>query len=215
MKNLTFVILVLIGGRFIGSAIFNLIRPGKNNKHKNLLEIIAYLLIVIGGVGFFGSALSATGDLNWLPPSFEWPIGHTDNAAKTQDGFYVVPHTSSGRIQIYDTYLKFLRGWNVDAHGGTYKISISEENLINVYTARGNWHFLFNLQGDMISKKKYGPESYSSFPDSDISLDIPTNIFLLVFSHPFISWFFAAIGIATLIILDKIKKKKYLTNQYA
>ncbi len=207
------ILILLIGGGFVGSAIFNLIRSSKSNKHKNLLEIIAYLLIVIGGIGFFGSALSATGGLNWLPSSFEWPIGYTDNAAKTQDGFYVVPHTSSGRIQIYDTDLKFLRGWNVDAHGGTYKISISKENLINVYTARGNWHYLFNLQGDIISKEKYVSGSYSSFPDSNLSLNIPTNIFLLVFSHPFISWFFAVIGIATLIILDKIKKKNYLTKQ--
>jgi hypothetical protein len=37
-------------------------------------------LIVMGTMGWFGSSLSAVGGLNWLPRSWEWPVGTAKSA---------------------------------------------------------------------------------------------------------------------------------------
>ena len=75
-------------------------------------------LLLIGVTGFLGAGFSSAGGLNWLPSSFEWPVGSVDGVVTTKDGLHVVPHTPSGRIQIYDSGWHFTRGWRVDAGGG-------------------------------------------------------------------------------------------------
>src|SRR5437773_3218687 len=78
----------------------------KADRWERLILYLAPFCLAIGAIGFFGSALSATGGLNWLPASFEWPVGTADNVVATADHFFVVPHTPSGRIQIYDDRLE-------------------------------------------------------------------------------------------------------------
>ena len=34
--------------------------------------------------------------MNWLPTSFEWPVGYTGGVVSTAEGLHVVPHTPSG-----------------------------------------------------------------------------------------------------------------------
>ena len=97
------------------------------------LNFIASACLVIGALGFFGSALSATGGLSWLPSTFEWPIGGAENVLITSDGTHIVPHTASGRIQIYDKDLNFLRGWNIDAGGGTFILVPAGDNDFYIY----------------------------------------------------------------------------------
>src|SRR5436853_384195 len=76
------------------------------------LTITASCLMVVGAAGFFGTALSAAGGLNWLPSSFEWPVGYTGGVVSTSQGLHVVPHTPSGRVQEYDANWSFLTGWH-------------------------------------------------------------------------------------------------------
>ncbi len=90
---------------------------------KAILNFVASGCLVVGATGFFGSALSATGGLDWLPESFEWPVGKVQGALTGADGRVVVPHRPSGRIQIYDRNLVFQRGWFINAHGGTFRLS--------------------------------------------------------------------------------------------
>ena len=48
-------------------------------------------LLVVGGAGFFGPALSAAGGFNWLPIPFEWPVGNVDGVMTTPDGKEAIP----------------------------------------------------------------------------------------------------------------------------
>lgn len=192
---------------------FNIFNPRKKTKIKRNIELSAYFLIIIGTIGFFGSAISAVGGLNWLSESFEWPIKYTNHAIKTATDIHIIPHSASGRIQLYDNNLKFVKGWHVDAHGGTFKIHLSKDNNLNVYTARGQWHYIFDLDGSLISKEKYTPETYDDFSGGTLNLSIPIAPWLIPFSHPFFSWCFIAAGIIVLITLDKKKKNKHLTKK--
>ena len=107
-----FLILPFLSGKF---------HTHKKNKKYTFLFSISCLFIAVGAMGFLGSMLSAVGGLNWLPDSFEWPAGYVDGVVYTNNGIYIVPLTPSGRVQLYDAEWKFIRGWHVDAGGGTFK----------------------------------------------------------------------------------------------
>ena len=96
---------------------------------------------MVGAAGFFGSALSAVGGLNWLPHSFEWPVGYAGGVVSTSEGLHVVPHTPSGRIQVYNANWTFRTGWHVDAHAGAFKLLAPAEGRLDVITSRGRWHY--------------------------------------------------------------------------
>ncbi|MFP4015969.1 MAG: hypothetical protein ACLFUI_02955 [Halanaerobiales bacterium] len=158
-----------------------------------ILNIIASILVVVGAVGFLGSFLSASGGLNWLPDSFEFPIGSAKNVIKTDD-YYIVPHVPYERIQIYNHELEFEKGWNIEAEGGVFTLAPLDNKKFIVYTARGAHKYIYTTEGSLLASENYNPLLYSSLESNGIELIIPTFPLLLVFSHPIISFIIAVIG---------------------
>ena len=172
-----------------------------------LTPVLASLFLALGALGFFGTALSSTGGLNWLPKSFEWPVGSARGIVETTNHIFVVPHTPSGRIQLYDRNWKFIRGWHVDASGGVLDVFISEPGSINVVTARGRRHYIYSLDGKLISAERYPDNLYDSIPRIGISHSVPTAPWLWTFTSPFYSWLVAMLGMVMLIAKEKISSK--------
>jgi len=173
---------------------------------KAILNFVASGCLAVGATGFFGSALSATGGLDWLPESFEWPVGKVQAALTGPDGMIIVPHVPSGRIQIYDRNLSFQRGWFIDAHGGTFRISPADGNTFHVFTARGDHKYLYDMHGSLLSTDTYPGGDYSKTEHIGEEVDIPTPFYLMVFVHPFASWFVAAIGMALLFLTGEARR---------
>jgi hypothetical protein len=74
--NLLFSMLVLlIGGVFVFVSIGKAIGSRRYHGAKRWMTVAGGGLLAIGAAGFFGLVFSATGGLNWLPSSFEWPVG--------------------------------------------------------------------------------------------------------------------------------------------
>lgn len=165
-------------------------------------------LAVIGAVGLFGGALSTAGGLNWLPSSIEWPAGYVQGVVSTQNGLYIVPLTHCGRIQVYDADWKFVRGWSVDARGGTFKLRSAGPDRIEVFVVRGQWRYVFDEHGELISNGTYAPESYSSFDCAGQSVVVPTSAWLWVFTHPAISWSALFVGLVVIGAVGKMSAKK-------
>jgi len=175
---------------------------------KRWLTGLAGIFVIVGALGFFGSFISASGGLNWLPPSFEWPVGRATGVVSTKDHFFVVPHTPSGRVQVYDRNWKFVRGWHVDAGGGTFQLKTSETGQVEVITSRGEWHYIFDLSGKLLSKQHYSPVSYAALEKEGQSHLVPTAPWLWVFSSPFYSWLSAIAGLGLFIAVGKLSRKK-------
>ena len=168
-------------------------------------------MLVIGVCGFFGSGLSAMGGLNWLPSSFEWPVGYARGVVTTSDNQNIVPHTESGRIQVYDPHWNFVTGWPIDALAGIFKLEVADDDRIHVITARGRWHYVFEIDGTLASKETYAPATYDSFPDNGKSIVVATAPWLWPFSNPLISWFVGAIGMGILVFVRKRDGKSNAT----
>ena len=178
----------------------------KDGKFRRLLGFIGGTCMGVGAIGFFGTALVSMVD--WLPGSFEWPIGFTKGVVATSDHYFIVPHTPSGRVQVYDESWKFIRGWHVDARSGTFKLNLSDTNHIHVITARGNMHYVFDLEGNLLSADSYPSTGYSSFPSEGRAYAVPTPIWLWAFSRPFHSWLVALVGVVLIIARDKFPRRE-------
>jgi hypothetical protein len=173
---------------------------------KSALNFLASACLIIGAVGFFGSALSSTAGLG-ASQSFEWPIGATDKALKYPDGSIVVPHEPSGRVQIYDKSLQFVRGLPVKASGGSFKLFPAENSTFYIFTARGDIKYHYDLNGNLLSSQKY-TGAYPKDSSELVGVSIPTPMYLQVFTHPFASWFVAAFGMFLLFITGEARGQK-------
>jgi hypothetical protein len=172
-------------------------RPGR----PNWTVVVLYLLLALGGEGFFAQALCATGVIK-LPSSLQWPAGYVSGVVATEDGKQIVPLTPVSRIQIYESQWHFINGWYVNTGGGDFKVRSSPDGVIEVFTARGRRHYSFTQDGHLVSSESYS-DDFLSLPSGE-SLVVPTSPFLWVFSSPFLSWGVGAIGLVGLIVTKKI-----------
>ena len=128
-------------------AIRGISRQSKRGERLDRLVWVGGFFVVLGAAGFFGAALSSLGMVK-LPPSFEWPAGYVNGVVTSPSGLRIVPLEPSGRVQVYGPGWRYLRGWQVAAEGGPFKIVTSQPEKIEVYTLRGSHHFASLLSGE-------------------------------------------------------------------
>lgn len=195
----------LLVALFVGFWLFlaarGMARESKGAGRFKLIAWVMYLLILTGAGGFFAAALSAVGIVN-LPTSREWPAGYVRGVVTAEDGIYIVPLIPSGRVQLYDPQWHFIRGWNVDAGGGDFKVQCSPDRKIEVFTASGEHHYSFTEDGYLIALTTTMPEDFSALPQGQ-AVVVPTSPLLWAFSSPFLSWAVALIGFAGVVVLKK------------
>jgi hypothetical protein len=160
-------------------------------------------LLLVGVFGFFAAPLAAIGLLK-LSNSFQWPAGYVNGVARTPNGIYIVPLVPAGRIQLYDSQWRFIRGWHVDANAGDFIVKSRPNGTIEAFAARGLYQYYFSESGRLISSQTLSsdPEYYSLHREG-MSIVVPTAFLLWVFSSPFLSWGIAAIGGVGLVLVKK------------
>ena len=187
-----------------------IVRQLKKQKRLTWLVAISGLVLMIGAGGISATMLVATGTIP-LGDSFEWPSGDVRGVVETSDGKYLVPLAPASRLQIYDSNWHFLRGWQIDARGGSFTVDYSPDNEIVVSTSRVRHRF-----GDTESGRRYAFTetgkliSEMSLPDffvvaeSGEYMAVPTWRLLWIFSSPFLCWSFIAIGTVGLWAANKL-----------
>ena len=166
---------------------------------------VASILLFLGGLGWFGASTSACGGLDWLPLSFEWPIASSDRAITMPGGEHVVPHLFSGRVQIYDRDLKFLRGWAVPSYGKEFEVRPAGMDRFDVlyYGTRADTYL---LNGTLVARAAGQREEYT-LPSYGQRLSIPIRPWLLVFSEALPSWLTVILGVVILGVLGWREKR--------
>jgi len=158
--------------------------------------VLATLLALVGVISFIAPFIAVVGGLNWLPPSFEWPVGHAAGVTTMRNGYHVVLLDGAPRIQVYDPNWRFVRGWFFASRGEIFYLVPSRQDRIEAFSARhrarGNTglHFVFTLNGDLISRGDYSLDdnTYHSIVNHATSVVVPTSIWLWPFSNPAHGW---------------------------
>jgi hypothetical protein len=172
-----------------------------------LCTIAGAALLVYGLVGFFGAFLSVTGRLPWTSEEIAFPMGQVEGAVVDADGLIYCPSPPWGRIQLYDQDKRFIRGWFVNAFGGTFRVNVDRENHLQVATARRRMLYVFDRQGRLLSRTSYEPRSFSDFDGwQGTAIAIPTPFYLLPLTHPVLAWCTALAGIVILVVTAKRAK---------
>ena len=175
--------------------------------YKKLLQVVCLVISTSGLICFLVSIL--VGESHFLPDSFEWPVGYADNIISIQSGLHIVPHIPSGRIQIYSSDWKFIRGWSAHASGRDFKVMPFDEGKqqIAIVTARGDKKYYFDIDGKFLSRESVLPFSYNLFPKSGTSHWIGTSIWLLPLAQSYIAWCISMTGVVGW--AGSIKEKKH------
>jgi hypothetical protein len=172
------------------------------------LAVLGGAMVAVGIIGFLGQAFSAVGGLNWLPRTFEWPAGSVDGMITTPSGLRVVPTTAAGRVQVYDAEWNFIRGWHIGAGAsGAFALRPLDDDRFEVFTARGDHHYVFSIDGELISEGTYPGGDYSKLSTAGQPAVVPTSWWLWVFTNPLHGWLVFAGGFA-LFGLACIRRKR-------
>lgn len=167
--------------------------------------LLGGFMLTVGVAGFCGQGFSAAGGLNWLPQSFEWPAGSVDGAITTQNDLRVVP-TTAGRVQVYDADWNFLRGWHIGPGAtGAFSLRPLAGNHFEIITARGNYRYQYDTDGELISQGTYDPEDYDALTHFGEPAVVPTAWWLRPFSSPIIAGLIMAAGLGVLFFTGCIK----------
>jgi hypothetical protein len=197
------VVIVLIAVAFIGAAVLYLAEAIRQQPERSTatvtIGIAGLMLLAYGIIAFFGAFLSATGGLPWSSENTAIPMWHVDGAVIDADGMIYCPSTPWGRVQLYDRDKRFVRGWTVNAFGGTFRLHIDRDNHLEVATVRRRMLYVFDRQGRLLSSASYEPRSDSDFDGwRGTTVTIPTPLYLLPFTHPFFAWATALVGMVML-----------------
>lgn len=200
MQALTALITAVIVVLFAGWMVVQFLEAARVKRWKTAVTAGGLVLTLIGMVGFFGMFLSVIGALDWLPRSFEWPVGRVTGVIELDEGVRAVPHTATNRVQLYDRDWRFLRGWRVDANGGVFTIQAGDNDTIEVFTARGQQHLVYNTLGEKIGTGDNW-NSHPPFYGGGVTW-VPTPWWLWTFTHPLYSWLTLAAGMLLIFLLN-------------
>jgi hypothetical protein len=187
MPTIAIIVILFIAGSFIVGAAR---APFVSECGRGWWRGVVFLgsgLIIVAVTGFCGAGLVALGAIP-LPASFEWPVGRVGGVFTTSEGLHVVPHAPTGRIQVYDVNWRFLRGWQVDASGGVFDLAVPTPERVEVFTARGQRHCVFGIDGHLISDGSYQIGAPNTIRGKGETVTVPTPLWAWVFCHPFLSW---------------------------
>jgi hypothetical protein len=190
---------------------------------KKIGGIISSILVIIGMVGFWSGSY-------FFDYNTEIPLGDINGFVVDKENNIYVGSGFYQRVQVYNENGEFIKNWDIDAHGGTFTVNLTDNEEILITTARGDEQIWFDKNGRILSRKKINSETYEASERDwrtfntaeDVKYEIKgtlfqklirvnpekviinQNLFLQIIKGPINIWLFAVIGA----IIGYLWKKK-------
>jgi hypothetical protein len=188
-----------------GMMLFGLVAAGTwatrawrtGSRARRMTGLAGAALFALGWASWCVIPLAAAGGLNWVPASFEWPVGWSDGAVRLSDGRWAVPHEAAGRVQIYDERMRFVRGWEIDASGGAFRLVPLEGGGVAVLTARGARRYTFDRDGTRMGSGMRFRGEFEAAKVHETSVRVPTPVWGWTLVSPAFAWLAVVVGALT------------------
>jgi hypothetical protein len=200
MPILIFGLLFLLIAAFIAFAGVRSIFRRRLPVSGRLLASVGGVMMLAGSLGFWGHAFATVGLLNWLPSSFEWPVGEADQVLTQPDGTHLVPVVPGRRVQVYTADWRFVRGWPVSSGDTTFKLGYAGDDRVEVFTARGHMRYLYTLNGELLNQQHFPQATFAEVGGESRPQWVPTSPWLWIFSSPGAAAIVGAAGFGLLIL---------------
>jgi hypothetical protein len=163
-----------------------------------LLVTLSAFLLAYGTFAFFAQA----GGLFFVGESFEWPLVSMAGAVENARGQRFVPVIAPRRIQVYNGEDQFVSGWFIPASGGGFKLHITNDDNLEIFTVRGDRLLVFAADGTLLTEGHYRGEDYDQRPTGpDCRVDRLSAWYLWPLAHPFLALLPFAGGLGGLALL--------------
>jgi hypothetical protein len=200
-------VLLLIGTAGLTMAWCVFIRRRGSRGWRTLRGLAAWL-VAYGVVTLFAQILVVPWGMGLIGPEIEWPIGLSSRAVRDSQGRYIVPHPSSGRVQVYDADLRFERGWFVEDDAVIGKVRVADGDRVEVFTSRDRRRLLYSPDGTLLQQDTFEPQEYKDIATGpQFAVDVGTPWLLRPFAHPLYGMGMMVLGALALAGLDRVEKR--------
>lgn len=179
---------------FLGVTVWQAVRVYRAGGTRKRMAVVGGWMMFVGGAGFLITMLVSLGAIT-PTNTFQWPAGMAP-VTFTASGEAVVPIVPAGRIQIYDSRWHFMRGWQIDAQGGDFKVAVRAPDLIDVFTMRGDTHFVFKTDGTLVSESV---DTVGIVNSKTVDRFVPGQPLLFPLSDPAYCWGIGAMGLLLIV----------------
>lgn len=204
---LALVLYVILVSNVLWKTIIDFREGGKQRVSwtRRLLELLSTAIFLLGLTGFMLPFIAGGGVLNFLG-AYEYPPGYAERVVQLSDGTLLVPKREAARIQVYDRDKQFMHSWYVeDAGGGLIDVHPRTDGTLDVYTARGRNHYVFDRNGGLLWSGKWSGRYPGPIPEAR-RVWIPTLWILMPLAHPMLALVVAILGAAAMQMTTRVSK---------
>jgi len=195
------------------------IKKDKKNKHNkkktplSIFKIAGIILLITGMSSFLNGAFAASGVNPWTTEKTEIPLTMVGDYTMDKEGRLYCSLNFYCRIQQYDSFGNFIRGWFINSGGGRICLKVNDRDELLIANVKFHNLLTFDSNGKMIKEEKLEGSEYEKWYKKDektekllktIQGKMPLYIWFLFGPQ---SWLIGAVGMIILIVSDKKQKK--------
>jgi len=123
---------------------------------------IGLLVLIYGGILWCAGPVLNAMRPAWASDETEFPMGSLRAVAVDSAGRVYCGSMWYGRIQVYGADGDFLRGWFVSADWGSFRLRVSQDDVLEVATARNDRLYRYDASGRLLEELPNAPRHYEA-----------------------------------------------------
>lgn len=187
-------IVVGLAVAFLVAGIVDVRRFRPSASRTSVIFLASILLRTLGAATFLGPFAAAMGLVPFVDERTEFPVGRPDMLLRDSLGHQIAAVRAASRVQVYDSHGRFVRGWFVDAAGGTFTLRLTRAGFIEVRAARTDRVMYYTVDGVERRNVSFADAQtvYSATGRPNVRFGYPWWQWPL--SHPYAAFLLLALG---------------------